>query len=255
MVDAVLTCLARDRLAYSDVLEWSASGDERGVDLARFSYAFPGLRRAPAGVGRDVLALASTLGPATREAAARALRAATSPVVEQVLVGYARDHGGEARAKLYLQLRADAGADGLGLAQRLVGAAAVDSAHLPLHLIGLDVGERGLVGAKLYFEAPSLEHPRLGALGAGLVIHRLRGPDDASARAPAELDVALHEPRPREAARADGLTWGEARAKLEPHPVLDALDALATRFTLRPRRLSCSLVAPRKVTVYYAQDP
>ncbi|MRG95003.1 hypothetical protein [Polyangium spumosum] len=250
-VDAVLARFAEDRRHFSDILEWSLSEDERGVDTARFSYAFPGFVRAREDVTRAVLAWADGLGEAASRAAKSVLRAARSPTVEQVLMGYARGTGGgPPRTKFYLQFRDGAGPAALALSRAILGTQrATQSDGLPLHLLGLDMGPEGLAGAKLYF-AHIGDPPRIegfsGPVRNALWIHRLRHPDDPTFEAPTEIDFALA-----------GSTWDALTSSptLTPHAAARAaFDALGASFRLRARRASLGLHGARKLNVYYVLD-
>lgn len=246
LVDAVLARFLADRRRFSDILECSLSADESGVDLARFSYAFPDLPRARAGVERSVLAWTGELGPAPAAAARRVLQAARSPAVAQLLIGQA--HAPTPRTKLYLQFRDDAGPAALALARALLGNdTATESDALPLHLLGLDIGATGLAGAKLYFVAPIRTYPGLPIpLDQPLWIHRLRHPNDPDFTRASELDFACPP-----------AAWHALAAApiLAPHSAAcTAFTALATAFKLRPRRLSLGLGAARKLNLYYVLD-
>lgn len=244
LVDAVLARLDVDRRHYSDILECSLSADESGLDLARFSYAFPGLLTARPAVERDILAWTAALGPAPAAAARRALQAARSPLVAQLLIGHA--HAPTPRAKLYLQFHDRAGPAALALARALIGSdRPTDSDALPLHLLGLDIGATGLAGVKLYFIAPIRTYPGLPVpLHQPLWIHRLRHPEDREFTRPVELDFACPP-----------ATWAALAPALAPHDAaLAAFTALSARFKLRPRRLSLGLGDARKLNLYYALD-
>jgi hypothetical protein len=251
LLDAVLARFAQDRLYFSDILEWSLSEDERGVDGARFSYAFPAFVRAREDVTRTALAWADGLGAGASRAARSVLRAARSPTVEQILLGYARGTGeGPPRAKFYLQFRDGAGPSALELARAILGTRRPTSSDgLPLHLLGLDVGPEGLAGAKLYFAHvgdPATIEGFSGPVRNALWIHRLRHPDDPAFEAPAEIDFAL-----------GGSTW-EALASspaLAPHAAARAaFEDLGAAFRLRARRASLGLRGAHKFNLYYVLD-
>ncbi|HVK62832.1 MAG TPA: hypothetical protein VM694_00065 [Polyangium sp.] len=251
LLDVVLARFAHDRLHFSDILEWSLSEDEHGVDKARFSYAFPGFVRAREEVTRTVLAWADGLGGGASKAARSVLRAARSPAVEQILVGYARGTGeGPPRAKFYLQFRAGAGPAALDLSRALLGTRRPTSSDgLPLHLLGLDVGPEGLAGAKLYFAHvgdPATLEGFSGPVRDALWIHRLEHPDDPAFETPAEIDFAL----------AGGAWVDLANAPaLAPHAAARAaFEELGGSFRLRARRASLALRGAPKLNLYYVLD-
>lgn len=246
LVDAVLTRFDADRLRFSDILECSLSADETGVDLARFSYAFPDLRSARDAVERSVLAWTAALGPAPAAAARRVLRAARSPLVAQLLIGHA--HAPTPRTKLYLQFDDRAGPAALTLARALIGCDRPgESDDLPLHLLGLDIGPDGLAGAKLYFVAPIRTYPGLSVpLHQPLWIHRLNHPDDPGFTRASELDFAC--PPATWSALATAPTLASHSA------ARDAFSTLSAAFLLRPRRLSLALGEARKLNLYYVLD-
>lgn len=246
LVDAVLARFLDDRRHYSDILECSLSADESALDLARFSYAFPGLRSARSSVERSILAWTDALGPAPAAAARRVLRAARGSIVAQLLIGHA--HAPTPRAKLYLQFDDHAGTAALALARALIGSdRPTESDAHPLHLLGLDIGPQGLVGAKLYFVAPIRTYPGLPVpLHQPLWIHRLRHPDDPGFTRASELDFAC-PPATWEALAA-------APALAPHHAARDAFTALSAAFRLRPRRLSLGLGDARKLNLYYVLD-
>jgi hypothetical protein len=183
------------------------------------------------------------------------LQAAESPLVTQVIAGYARGWGVRKRIKLYAQFDPRAGERALRLARALTGCArATDSDALPLHLLGLDLGERGLVGYKLYFVAPPLGPDevarRLGgpprALAEHLRIHRGEGPDDEGAEGPCALDFAC-----------EGGWSAIGGAEMEPRfgDGLLALRRIHDGFRVRLRRASLSLAgAPPALHIYYVLD-
>jgi len=251
LCDAVLARFAKDRLHFSDILEFSLSEDEQGLDLSRFSYAFPGFVRSREDVTRVVLAWAEGFGPALSRAAKGFLRAAKHPSVEQILVGYARGAGGRApRSKLYLQFRDDAGRAPLELSHAILGSRrATRSDHLPLHLLGLDIGAEGLAGAKLYFRhlgAPPAVSGFSGPVHNALWIHRLRGPDDPSFETPTEIDFALAQ---------NAFEVLVTSPALAPHEkARSAWEHLGASFRLRARRASLGLGDARKLNLYYVLD-
>ncbi len=263
--DAVIERFRRDRLVYSDVLEMSFSCDRQGAHLHRFSYAFPGLRADPAGVAATLLAFSRPFGPHAEEAARTALRAARERAVEQLLFGFAHDGGGRSRVKLYLQLQAREAPAALDLASRMLGMRLQDRVANsgPLHLLCLDLGPRGLAGAKLYFVLDRLRldegHGAGGPRPAGgravelgitelrdvLAIHRVAGPDDGGLDRPAEIDFSLPD---------NDLRWADVRA-LPPVEALlarsPAVAALESSFRLAVRRISGSVGSGDKLNAYY----
>jgi len=246
LVDAVLARFLADRHRFSDILECSLSADESGLDLARFSYAFPDLRHNRGAIERNILAWTTALGPAPAAAARRVLQAARSPIVAQLLIGQA--HSPTPRTKLYLQFSDDAGPAALALAHALLGTdRPTDSDTLPLHLLGLDIGPTGLASAKLYFAAPIRTYPGLPIpIDQPLWIHRLRDPDDPGFIHASELDLACTP--------AAWSALAAAPALAPHHAARTAFTALATAFKLRPRRLSLGLGDTRKLNLYYVLD-
>ena len=251
LLEVLFARFAQDRLRFSDIFEWSMSGDEQGVDTARFSYAFPAYVHQRESVARTVIECVSGFGPAPVRAAKSVLRAAMDPRVEQILVGYARSSGRNSwRAKFYLQFRDDAGPAALQLARAVVGTRRpTQSDDLPLHLLGLDVGSEGLAGAKFYFVhagEPLAELNWIGKPRAALRIHRLVHPDDVTFDAPTEIDFAV-----------DGSLWQTlTSAPMRAHyeRTCDQFAELGRVFSLRPRRVSVALGNGRKINVYYALD-
>lgn len=254
--DLLLDRLVRDRIRWWNAFEPSIAQHDDAVDVRRYSYAFPRWRERPVEITAAIEAWAAPGGDALVAAARMVLRAARHRAVEQLLVGWARDLGDVPRAKLYLQLSDDAGPDGLALARNLVGhRGRLSSEALPLHLIGLDVGPSGLSGAKLYFlrsEQDRATSERLVGIARPLrdvlVIHRLRGPDDAGAEEPCEIDFAPS---------ASELAWTDVWPSpgLAPYATLAARFAdLSSRFVLQPRRLSLAIDGRRRATVYYVLD-
>lgn len=263
MLGALEACLARYRARYSDVFEASVSAGEDGVSRLRFSYAFPGLREKRDEVAGLIRELTAPLGEAACDAAERTLRAAQHPAVEQVLFGYARDSDGTVRTKFYLQFADAAGDVALRLGRAVTGCQGrLASESLPLHLIGIDIGDSGLVGAKMYFLRkllPADETKRLvGApvsLRQALVIHRIRGPHDADACRVSEVDFATSP---------GALEWEKVRAwpAVSAHQeALAFLDGIGDREASPPsshrcrvRRVSLALLPAKKLNVYYALD-
>lgn len=145
--------------------------------------------------------------------------------VIQPLFGVADDEPGARRIKLYLQFEDGHGPAPLAIAERLLGARLHGRLPdgPPLHLLGIDLGDRGVTGAKLYFlnarldlaEAPARigPAPLLAALFENhrrelrdvLTIHRLEAPDDPAVSRPVEIDFALAD---------SGLAWTDVRPRL-----------------------------------------
>ncbi len=252
LTDAVLARFKHDLHEYSDILEWSLCEDAHGLDLGRFSYAFPGYRKAPRETAGALIAWAEGLGEAAGRAARSVMRAARHPAVDQVLIGYARGAKTPERAKFYLQFGSGAGPAALELAHTVLGTdRKTQSDQLPLHLLGLDVGAGGLSGAKLYFVEAG-RGPRFDTwpvpLANTLCIHRLQGPDDPGFELPSEIDFPLPE---------NDLTWAELSSSPLMAPFARArqrFDELGARFRLRARRASLSLGTAPKLNVYYVLD-
>ena len=265
--DAVVDRFSRDRNVFSDVLELSFSCDETGGHLFRFSYAFPGFRGDEAGTSSSLLAFSDPFGPRAVEAARTTLRAARSPAVAQILFGFAHDAGSPEhcwRMKLYLQFEDAAGNAALNLAARMLGPQLRGLSRAGrLHLMCVDVGERGLAAAKLYFVQDRLslsavaatvgDVPLVAALAElgvtslrdVLTIHRVMGPEDESFLRPSEVDFSLLD---------NDLLWDDVRALpyVTAHLArTPALTELTAKFKLAMRRVSGSLGDGRKLNVYY----
>jgi hypothetical protein len=235
-----------------NVFEPSLCSDASGVSTLRFSYGFP--RRSADDAERLTAAMARPFGTKAVAAATKLSRALTHPVTQQVMFGYARGAGNQAaRVKLYLMMKDGETTAALDLARQIVGYdGPLSSEGLPLHALGIDVGESGLVGAKLYFHRESATAEE-GAAWFGvpsplrnvLLIHRLRGPSDPAALQPSEVDVAP----------ADcGLTWSDFRQARPVHTheaALAALDGLAAQFAVDVRRVTVGVAPAAKLTVYY----
>jgi hypothetical protein len=243
--ETMLGCFARDAGRYSDVLELSLSVDAGGIHRCRWSYALPGFRDDVLAGERVLRALLRPFGDRALDAGARVLRAACHTSVEQPLFGLAHDGAAGLRLKLYLQFRDGRHAGACHIARSLTGCR-VDPARLgpSLHMLGLDLGDSGMRGAKLYFRGPALDGELAGLpnflIQDPLYIHRMSAPDDPALARAAEVDFAL-------APSGEVLTAALAR-HLE---ALAAVDELAAAFPLRARRLSLSLGGPRKLTLYY----
>jgi len=206
VVSEVARCLAEDS-GYSEIFEPSLSTDD-DWHLLRFSYAFPGFRGAPSEVLDRLRHLCAAFDPGTATHVDRLRPAFHHPCVEQPLFGLAYDSPSNWRVKLYLQFRDDAGPAATELAASILGSGdlAQVASGAPLHLVGLDLGSQGLLGAKLYFLHTdiSLEelHAEVGRVPAIagvshwrnlLRIHRMRSPGDPRLSRAAEIDFALAE--------------------------------------------------------------
>lgn len=255
LLEAVKRRFEKDRLRFSDILEWSLATSTGGVDLARFSYGFPSWRTETAAVEATLLEWARAMGPGVVTATSGFLRAARAPFVEQVLMGYARGAGDASpRTKLYLQFARNAGAQALSLARRITGhTSATSDDGLPLHLLGLDVGQDGLAGYKLYFERKQVDPTTLlpwpegltQATGDVLLIHRGTSPNDEAACDPSAVDFAL----------APDATVGERFASMRSAaPGLESFASLSRAFRLRARRVSFSLGEEPTMNLYYVLD-
>jgi hypothetical protein len=249
---AVFERYEADRDPYFDAWEPSLSAAGDRLDIYRFSYAFPAFRRDKERIGADVIRIASTCGEAAAEAARRVVRAGNQDCVEQPIVGYAHDGGEAHRFKLYLMFRSGHDSAARALARQLVGAPHDLRQKGNLHMVGLDLGTRGVTGAKLYFEHDTI--PLTADYGCSpmtlrnaLAIHALQAPDDA-AHEPVALDFSL---------RGAALSW----AALEPEvasrqPALVRIfKDLDARFRLDARRLSFFRGMPAKMNLYYVLDP
>ena len=262
---AVLKRLAADRTRFSEVVEPSCSLDETGWHFLRFSYAVPGFRADPVGDAGDLLALCRPFGEALSEQVRALLGPARHQAVSLPLMGIAYDAADAWRVKLYLQFADDAGDEPLGIAARLSGRSDLASLFRGrhLHLIGIDLGARGIAGAKLYFRLPQVRLADVARVagpvallddlaGSGvealrnlLVIHRMRRRDDPALERAAEVDFALPE---------NDLCWEDLaaspivqRARAGDSP----LAALEGAFTLGVRRVSVAVGRADKLNVYF----
>jgi hypothetical protein len=261
--ERVLRRYERDRVTYSDILEPSFSWARGAPSMYRFSYAFPDFRADPGGVAAALFDLCAPFGEVALAQARRLLRAARHPAAEQPLFGIALDGPGRRRIKLYLQFRDGAGVASIKLAERMLGCGLLD--RLPpggaLHLLGVDLGEGGVTGAKLYLHhrridlteaspiGPVALFERLRAAGRRevrdvLAIHRLVAPEDAGLERAAEIDLSLSD---------NGLSWAEVRPLLPAAGELSgwAFAALEAAFPLRVRRISTPVGRDDKLNVYY----
>ena len=252
---------ALDRDHYSEVFALSASRSRGQEHLFRFSYALPDFREAP---GR-ALALARGIGGLYGEAALRlfehGLALAEDPAVMLPLLGLEDDGAGRFRAKISLQFADGAGAAALSIAERLFGATGWEErfAGRRLHMIGVDAGPHGLVGAKLYFDASPLRLDASWLASSGLVadlraagvealtdalaIHRFASADDPRGEIATEVDFGL---------ASNELPWSVIRALPRFASAAPAtLAALESAYHLGVRRLSIEAASDDKLTSYY----
>jgi hypothetical protein len=247
-LEAMVRQLELDRRHYSDVFEPSLSWDGQGAHVRRFSYAFPGFRRAMDETSRAFLALAAPFGGAIVDAAQRLLRAARHDAVEQPLFGYADDR--EPRAKLYLQFR-DGASVAAGPLIAAVTGVPVDGARLggAIHMLGLDVGAGGVRGAKAYVfpHAPVALAARFERpLSRILHVHRMTDPGNGFPEQPSEVDFSLAENRLSE---ADVIG---SRLLRTAHPDgIAELEALRAALPIAIRRVSIAIGNDPKITFYY----
>lgn len=239
---------ATDRGRYSDILEPSISLGPSGLETFRFSYAFPGWRRDPPSVAGALLGLCEPFGAAVVEAARRALRAARHPAVEQVIFGYAGSEDVR-RVKLYLQFLPSRD-DAARVVTALTGLRVASPSGL--HLLGLDMSDRGLSAVKVYFARTDLDRyaAALGGVDVGgplrcaLFITRGHGPGAVLA-APSEVDFSLAE---------NDMTFDDlcASPAMEPYGLARGwVEGLARDFYVGVRRVSLGLPPTRKINVYY----
>jgi len=262
---AILTRLATDRMRFSEVFEPSCSQDGGGWHFWRFSYAFPDFRDDPDSASRDLLAVCRPFGEELCDLVSMLLSPVLEPPVCQPLVGVAYNTPTSWRIKVYLQFEDDAGDEPLHIAARLTGR--TDLRRLfrkqRLHLVGIDLGPRGIVAAKLYFlqpEIPALDVPRvvgpveliahLTAAGVDtvrnlLVIHRMQRYDDSALEFPVEVDFALLD---------NDLCWEAVSGSRTLRATLggtNPLTALESCFPVAVRRVSVSVGRMDKLTMYY----
>ncbi|MBK8254633.1 MAG: hypothetical protein IPK82_18465 [Polyangiaceae bacterium] len=261
--DAVISALKEDREHYSDIFEASIQVAKSQQFAFRFSYAFPGFRADPALSIRHALAAAAPFGPRVTASVKRLFRAALHAVVEQPLIGIAWDRGSEPRHKVYLQLRDDAGAEGVHHVAEVLGMPFLNDAlrDMRLHMVGVDFGSHGVTGAKLYVVHSRVERssddgiartaalldPAAVAFHNVLAIHRLDAGSALRAALPSvsDIDVGLDEAGP---------TWDRVSAAPAIAPILQRSRIwaeLRDNFVLGPRRVSISVRAPHALTVYY----
>lgn len=262
--DAVIAALAEDREHYSDIFEASIQMGSSREFAFRFSYAFPGFRSNPAASIQHAVAAAAPFGPRITASVKRLFRAALHTSVEQPLIGIAWDRGDEPRHKVYLQLRDDAGAQGVHHVAEVLGMPFLNDAlrHARLHMVGVDFGSRGVTGAKLYVAHSRVEpssddvvartaallDPTADAFHNVLAIHRVNADSAARSGLPpvSDVDVGL-----------DGaaLSWDRVASSPAISSILQKSriwPELNGKFVLGPRRVSLSTRAPHAFTVYYA---
>jgi hypothetical protein len=228
----------------------------------RFSYAFPASRDDLAGTIAELATWYAAFGSDVAGWAGTVLRYAHDPAIERLLFGLAWDSPERWRVKLYLEL--SPGARALRHAARLVGNVQIPSRFegRELPLVGLDLGPRGLVGAKLYFRLAELSlaapppfltdvellgelAPAIPVLRDVLLIHRFGGPNDEGGWRVSELDFALPE---------NGLHWcrvGGLRSLRRLRSPGDLLERLERSFPLGFRRISVPVGRPEKLNAYY----
>jgi hypothetical protein len=255
---------ARDRQHYSEVFEPSFSSGPGGTQVFRFSYAFPGYSRDPGGCCEALRALAAPLPATTRAQLARLTAALGELPLQQALFGLAAADRDRLRTKLYLQFDPAAGAEALAAAARLtaIGDLSRRFAGRELHLLGIDLGARGIVGIKLYFQYAEASHQQLEAMlgpqaildelaelrPAGLrrplLIHRAEAAADPGLDRPAALDFGLLD---------NDLRWPQLAACPTLAAVGDdpAVAELLQRFRLAVRRVSLGLGRRPGIKVYY----
>lgn len=263
---ALLTRLATDRLHFSEIFEPSCSRDSSGWHFWRFSYAFPGFRCDPAAAIHDALEMCRPFGDELRSQTRTLLSPALEAAVCAPLVGLAYDTPTSWRVKLYLQFYDDAGSEALRIASRLTGRTDLHRVfgNRHLHLIGIDLGPRGIMAAKLYFmyaQIPSRQVSRVAGpvelidylAGAGLehvnnllVTHRMHRFDDPDLEHPTEVDFALQD---------NDLCWEDLAGSQTLRTAFGSetpLAMLESSFPVAVRRVSVSVGRPDKLTLYYA---
>jgi hypothetical protein len=265
MIARVIEQFQRDGARFSEILEPSASWREGHWQLVRFSYAYPAFRQDPRAAIESIRSICAPFGETLSGWVRDLLGLAGEPCVNKPLIGLAYDDEQKWRVKLYVEFERNAGARALRLAGRLLGRRDLPSAFegKDLHLLGIDLGPRGIAGAKLYFHVPVAavaalrdEHgsiellDHLAARGIEqirnlLVIHRIAAPGDPGAFTPTEVDFALAE---------NGLRWRDlqdtptlARARFEG----DALAIVEREFCLGFRRVSVPIGRTDKLNAYY----
>jgi len=263
LVGRLLARFAVDTSRFSEILEPSVSYAGGAWHAMRFSYAFPAFREEPRGTVREILGLCEPFGAKLRSFVRALLGPIEDPCVNKPLFGIAYDGAERWRIKLYVEFTGDAGARAIGLAARMLSGAVL-AARGDLHLLGIDLGPKGITAAKLYFRRPEVRtasfHETVGPvdlvrdlarrgvdrLNNVLVIHRLARADDPGANIPAEVDFALAE---------NGLRWQDVRDAPALGQALRApgspLEALQKAFRLGFRRISIPVGRADKLNAYY----
>lgn len=252
MMRAVCSTWREDCERFGNVFELSIASTPAGTEGFRFSYGFPAWGSAPGRVARGLRAMAHPLGDAARDGAERVLRAcagSSGPCVAQPLFGYARE-GDAVRVKFYLQFRDGAGESGLRLARAVTGYRLPFASRGPLHLLGLDLGEQGLLGAKFYFKASVGADAALEQFGVerelpgALLIHRIGSPEDPEGEWPTEMALCPHVSKIAFAEICRGpAVRGHA-------PLLQRLDALGRSFALEVRWVTRRIASGRGLKIY-----
>jgi hypothetical protein len=268
-VESVFDLLAEryrsDGQRYSEIFEPSVSVEEGEAHLLRFSYAFPGLGDQPAETARALSDLCRPFGDRVGEVCSGVCRALSAGCVEQPLYGLAHDGPERWRVKLYLQFRSGAGGAASRLAARILGCRELRGAdpEAELHLLGLDIGDRGVAGAKLYFIYPRLPVERyeeriggvelvdhlhrrgLREIRQALAIHRLTAADEGLVGPAREIDFAL---------RDNGLLLRDLQGSRTAAPLFDPagpVGKLFERFPVAVRRVSAAAGGRDRLNVYY----
>ena len=257
----------RNSRYYSEILEFSLSlvaGDS--PEWLRLSYALPGYRKDTMDGLQFVLQAFSTLlGNKHADWGKQLMDIALHPAVEQPIVGIAWKNASSWRLKFYLQFLGDSSAKALEIIRRLTGYDPRRSLVAPrgkLHMLGLDIGGRGLRGIKLYWlidrlwiddNIPQLHLPtscrsplwsRL--LDNVLIIQRVEEPTSYRLRHPLEVDFSLLE---------NEMPWHLLAAERPSllRPLLDDMtwQELLASFALAPRRISMTAAARPRINLYY----
>lgn len=264
MLQHLLPRFAVDRQHTSDIFEVSMSIEHESINFARFSYALRDFQAAPEATAQWALTFGRCFGPFVGDVFQQLLKRVRHPCVEQILVGAAFDAPGQWRAKLYVQFKHDAGAEALKLAGVLTGIPALAKRAPPhaLHLLGIDITEKGISGAKLYFMIPrvGLEAPLWGesrslfkrvlpkpgqAFENVLSIYRVDSPDGDGLRHPTDVDLHLGE---------NHLRWSD----FAKFPEFDGManeiaiyENAKQTFDITERRLSVSVTSQPRLSLYY----
>jgi len=273
---ARLAALVRDRfritrLRFSDAFEASVSVDPRGAHYYRYSYAFPEVSYDRRGALKALARCLQAFDADCVRVAEPALRVAADPkLVDLPLLGVACDGRDRYRLKVYLQFRDDASALALEASERLVGTTSPRPPGATLHMLGLDLGPTGLVGAKWYWCLPRvptrdaasplgpvplfarLAERGVEALRDVLLVYRTAPGLATAERLPDDVDFPL--------ARNE-LLWRDVAPLLQGPdglPLADPLAPLEASFRLAARRVSLSVASQDRTTVYYVlaeKDP